>query len=327
MLVCLITPYSETLRNRSIRNQISYIDEIMKNEFDDTLQKRFPEGKVFSNAIFSLAVIEFCEKNKNCTNKYAEIIDSNIKRILSKTALQPFNANMNPKYGIFYNGWTQFVLKNYQNSDLFKYSKIKYKVKNQYSIIEQRLLTEQYDSLRILDSYLGSNWPADNFIGLLTIEDENIREKWINKIFETSEHESGLVNHAGSQKGTIRGSSQAMITYCLNEVGYNKIEDYNKDFKNILVDEYLNIQLVKENEDGSNTMDVDSGPVVFGYGASATIMNIKAQASINNGKHKFTWAAMNTISCPINVLGKKYYLLKKEPMFDIFMLWGSVGLE
>ena len=73
-------------------------------------------------------------------------------------------------------------------------------------------------------------------------------------------------------------------------------------------------------------MDADSGPVIFGYGASATIMNIKTQASLKDSKSKITWAAMNTIALPINIFKKKYYILKQEPMLDLFMLWGSTEL-
>ena len=41
--------------------------------------------------------------------------------------------------------------------------------------------------------------------------------------------------------------------------------------------------------------DVDSGPIVFGYGASATIMNIKAQAVLGVPKAKNTWALINLL--------------------------------
>jgi hypothetical protein len=73
-------------------------------------------------------------------------------------------------------------------------------------------------------------------------------------------------------------------------------------------------------------MDVDSGPVVMGYGASATIMNIKAQACIGNTKSRISWAAINLIAVPINIFNKKFYLMKKEPMLDLFMLWGCTEL-
>jgi len=40
-----------------------------------------------------------------------------------------------------------------------------------------------------------------------------------------------------------------MITYCLGLSGYDDIDNYNKAFQDVFVDEYLGVQLVKENED------------------------------------------------------------------------------
>ena len=326
-MFCLLTPFNKHLRNRSIKNQISYIDEIMRKGFDNKLQNRFPEGKLFSNAIFSLSIIEFCDANNLVEKEYSNIIDQNIHRILSKDALASFNSSMKPKYGMFYNGWFQYVLKEYQRSELFELSRIQNKINSESLIIEKRLLETQQEGPRILDSYSGGNWPADNLIGLTTLSDVEVQKNWLEQIFTTAEHESGLIHHEGSQPLVIRGSSQALITFCLNEMEYNHIEEYNNDFKKIFIDDYCGVQLVKENEDGSDNMDVDSGPVVFGYGASATIMNIKTQASMKDSNSKRTWAVMNTISIPINIFGSKYYLFKKEPMFDIFMLWGCVELS
>jgi hypothetical protein len=55
-------------------------------------------------------------------------------------------------------------------------------------------------------------------------------------------------------------------------------------------------------------------------------MNIKTQASLGNEKSRITWAVMNTLALPVNIFNKKYYLMKKEPMLDLFMLWGSTEL-
>ena len=299
----------------------------MVNGFDDQLQLRFPEGKMFSNAIFSLAIIDYCVKRNMIDISHAQIVDRNIGRLLSEYALQPFNSDMYPKYGMFYNGWSLLVLKRYQKSYLFELSSIKEQVRGESQLIEQRLIKEQKDSLRILESYSGLNWPADNLIGLIALDDITIQEEWLNELFRVSNHKSGLINHIGTESSLIRGSSQALITYCLNEMDYKDIKKYNREFHHKFIDNYLGIQLVRENEDGSNSMDVDSGPVIFGYGASGTIMNIKTQSSVNEGSSKLTWAAFNAISLPINIWSKKYYLLKKEPMFDIFMLWASVELE
>ncbi len=326
VFLCIITPFNKTLRNRSIDNQISYLSQILDEGYDDELQNRFPEGKLFSNSILALSTIEYCVKNDKANEKYSKIVDNCIKRIQSERAFEVFDSKIKPKYGAFFNGWSNYVYSSYKRSKLFSFSKIQNKVIEQSNIIETRLISIQNDSLKILNTYRGINWPADNFIGIISLSDKGLQKRWTNKILESAEHKSGLVNHSGSNNQIIRGSSSAMITFCLSKLEYYQISKYNEEFKNIFIDEYLGIQLVKENENGSNFMDVDSGPVVFGYGASATIMNIKTQASVGSNNSKITWAAINLITIPINIFKKKYYLMKKEPMLDLFMLWGCTEL-
>lgn len=327
LIICFITPFNKYLRHRSIENQISYLDQIMKAGYDDKLQEIFPEGKMFSNAIFTLSIIEFCETNHKIEKKYTEIIEHNIKRILSKEAKEVFHTDMEPKYGIFYNGWTNYVLRKYQESALFKFSTHQQKIQKEAFNIQKRILNKQKDTVTILDSYNDANWPADNLIGLLSLKQKALQKKWLDTLLLTTQHQSGLIHHSGSYEAEIRGSSQAMMSFCLQEIDYEKKEQYNATFKNIFVDDYWGIQLVKENENGSNAMDADSGPVILGYGGAASIMNIKTQASYKDSRSKKTWAFFNTIALPMNIFGQKYYLFKQEPMFDVFMLWASVELE
>jgi len=324
--ICMITPYIKFLRDRSIENQITYLSEIMDMGYDNTLQSRFPEGKLFSNALLALSVIEHCNNTNQYNSDCAVIVDNCVRRIQSKITSDIFSSDIHPKYGMFYNGWANLVYSKYVESKLFEFSMLQQEVSEAHRNIEQSIYKTQLDSLRVLDSYVGANWPADNLIGICSIEHDSLRESWSNLLLKKTQHPSGLIHHAGSELDIIRGSSNAMITYCLGQSGYQNVDGYNEIFHSIFIDEYLGIQLVKENEDGTNDMDVDSGPVVLGYGASATIMNIKTQASLGNNKSRWTWAAMNTIALPISIFGKKYYLLKKEPMLDLFMLWGSTEL-
>ena len=326
VIICLATPYNKALRNRAIKNQIHYLSELIGHGYDDKLQRQFPEGKLFSNALLALATIEYSDKNKIVNQSYAQIVDYCIIRMLSEKAKSIFSPDLTPSYGMFYNGWTNYVLQSYSKSRLFDLSKIQEQVKENSEIIEQRLVFTQSDSLRILETYTEANWPADNLIGIISLQDDSLRKQWIDKVLETARHPSGLIHHAGSDPGLIRGSSSAMITFCLSEIAYSDMDNYSQNYSDIFIDDYLGLLLVKENEDGSSQMDVDSGPVVFGYGASATVMNIKTQASRGNPKAKSTFAAMNLLGLPIHLFNKKYYLLKKEPMYDLFMLWGLVEL-
>jgi hypothetical protein len=324
--ICIITPYNKTLRNRSIRNQINYLSNIIDNGYDDTLQERFPEGKLFSNCLLALSTIEYCDKNGKSNQRYAHIVDNCIRRIESEKAVASFDQDLNPEYGMFYQGWFKLICTSYNKSKLINFSKISELVKIKSKEINSNFYQIQFDSLRIIDTYLESNWPADNLVGIATFQDDSLRSEWIELLLYTTEHPSGLIHHSESQKQTIRGSSTAMMTYFLNKSRYPNAEAYNVKFKAFFIDSYLGVQLVKENIDNINTMDVDSGPILFGYGASATIMNIKTQASFGHTNAKTTWAAMNLISLPINLLGKKYLLLKKEPMLDLFMLWASTEI-
>ncbi len=325
-ITCFITPYNKALRIRSIENQIDYLSDILDNGYDDYLQKRFPEGKMFSNALLGLSIIEYCDRYQIYEEQYAAITDRCVKRILSLEATRSFDSSIEPKYGMFYNGWALLILKTYLQSDLYMYSGIKTEVARQSGNFEERLKEAQQDSIKVLESYIGSNWPADNLIGLIALDDTSVRDQWLDVILKTTKNQDGLIHHAGGNHEKIRGSSSAMSTYCLSRMKSTLAEEYNKNYRKNFVDSFLGIDLVLEHTDRSNVMDVDSGPVIFGYGASATVMNIKTQASLELDNGKNSWALMNVIGLPINVSGQKFYLLQQEPMLDLFLLWGAVEL-
>ncbi len=326
IFINIITPYQNTLKNRATRNQINYLSKILNKGYDDELQKRFPEGKIFSNCIFALSLIKYSEKHKDQNKRIANEIDNCIFRSISPKAINNFEYIEKPKYGMFYNGWLLHTLKHYQKSDVFKDSSIQNELNQLTDTIEQRLINSFSENESLLDSYPDQNWPADNLIGISVLDSTEIQRKWLSEVFRNAKHKSSLIHHSGELKNNIRGSSQAMILYCLNKMDYKLTNEYDKLYKEIFIDNYLGVQLVKENEDGSNFTDVDSGPVILGYGASATVMNLKTRATIKPSSAKASWAFMNTLAIPINLFGEKYYLFKAEPMFDIFMLWSLVEL-
>lgn len=325
-LTCLITPFVSVLRMRAIENQITYLSELLDNGYDNTLQERFPEGKMFSNAILALSIIEYSDHYKIPSEYYATIVDKCVIRILSNKAQESFDETMIPEYGMFYNGWALLVINTYTASSLSKLSEIKEVLTKESLLIEQRLLRAQSDSLRILESYSGLNWPADNLIGLTSLKNKDLQKDWLEVILKTTQDPDGLIHHTGFNPFEARGSSSAMITYCLGKISPNLAKEYNESYRNNFIDSFLGADLVLEHKDRSSSMDIDTGPVILGYGASATVMNVKTQGSLGQYNAKFSWAFMNLFGLPVNLLGHKYYLLKQEPMLDLFLLWGAVEL-
>ncbi len=320
--LCFLTPYNGYLKSRSIKNQISYLSGIIDDGYDDILQQRFPEGKVFSNALLALSVIEYTRNYSVKEEGYAHIVDNCIKRLVSKSTRKIFHENIEPKYGIFYTAWTNLVMQEYKDSPLFSLSTIQEEIAMKVETLSSRIIETQTDSLRILDTYAGTNWPADNLVAMTSIASGEIQASWLQLLLDTGTHPSGLIHHVGSNPSELRGSSQALISYFLHKMQYKEMESYYVSYQEKFVDNYLGIQLVKEHEDGSSEEDYDSGPIIFGYGASATIMQIKTDAVYSGNKR--TWAVMNLIGLPFHLFGKKYYLFKQEAMFDLFMLWASV---
>lgn len=263
------------------------MDKALSNGYDDKLQNVYPEGKVFSNALFALSLIDYSEKQECDGQKIAFMLDKCIERLLSEKARVNFYEAMKPAYGVFYNAWVNYVLVHYQASKLYSFSSICSKIDSTQNIINQRLVAAQMSDIQLLESYPNMIWPADNLVAISSLKNDSLKTKWLQLLFTTTQHPSGLINHSDNNKSSIHGSSQAMIIYFLNQQ-HEESELQNNIFKELLVDNFLGVQLVKENEDGSNEASIDSGPVIFGYGASATIMNIKTQASFQDAKAKKT---------------------------------------
>ena len=327
IVLALITPYIPLLRKRSIENQINYIEKRLQSGDDNLLQRRYPEGKVFSNAIFALSTIQYFDSSSD--TEAAKIIDNCIKRLLSERSKRVFDPTLNPKLGAFYNGWINLVLKEYIASSIFSQSAIQDIIIKQHRELSSNILHSVSDSLRYIETYTGGIWPADNLVCIASLDTnlDSLKKEWVHVLFEKTTTPSGLLHHVNSRPNEIRGSSQSLSIYFLNKVDPEIAIKKNEQFNDLLIDKILGIQFVREYKPPSQRgFDIDSGPILFNYGSVATIMNTKAQASLNNDS-RFTWAFLNLLGIPSNYLWEKNYLFKKELMFDIFMLWCSVELD
>lgn len=327
VLCALATPYVPTLHKRSIENQINYLNRQLVSGMDNDLQIRFPEGFVFANALFALSVLEYSEiVNKNDA-LYATYLDRTTNRLLSDRAKRSFSKDLELPYGAFYSGWTNLVLHKYRNSRLLDYSKIKDEVITANDSLEQLMLKAQVDSIHPIDSYFGSVWPGDNLacIASLPYSADDLQKDWYASLQENSTCDSMLLDHFLRSSCELRGSSQALCHYFLSTIDREQAINSNERYRALFVEQVFGVELVKEYQ-GEGYMDVDSGPIVFGYGAVATIMNTKTQSSLQQGNYRWTWAWLNLAGVTVNLFGSKYYLAKKEPMFDLFMLWCSVSV-
>jgi hypothetical protein len=317
-------PQSNYLLNKSIKNQIAYLQEEFDNNLGAAMQKKYPEGQLFSCLLFALSLIEYSEFNKEYVT--SDQVEKLILNTTTQKSRDNFEDDLALKYGAFYNGWINYTLKKYTSSELYKTSKQKEKIEAIKKKFTSRIINSQIDSIKLQETYSNAIWPADNLVCIASLDNQysEIRKAWLEKILSSSK--DNLINHYSGNKEEIRGSSQALINYFLIEIDGALAKKSYLEYKTRFQKEYFGIMLVREFEDGLESVDIDSGPIVFGIGSVATIMNNKLGERLNEKNTKNTLGFLNLIGLPVNLFGKKRYLFGIEPMYDIFLLWSSVGI-
>jgi hypothetical protein len=107
------------------------------------------------------------------------------------------------------------------------------------------------------------------------------------------------------------------------EFAAEQYKQFEKDF----VTNTFGLPSVREYPKGTDGFgDVDSGPVIFGVGFSATIVSIGTFAVLNKeslAEHQYK--TIHAFGFERKAGNKKYYLLGKLPMADAFIAWGRAS--
>ena len=331
--------FSQHIPEKGVKEQLNYLDEILKEGAANEMQNYYPEGFVFTNAIYGLACTEYA-RYKNISNKEKE---RTIKRaewalseINSQKGLEQFlsNKELIPEYGIFYRGW-----RNLLNASILR-------VKSKLSNSEINNFKTECDIIfncfnnsnnLYLPSYKWGVWPADNFtaIASLAIHDKIFEpkysefiKKWLRKVDLSLDLKTGLIPHSVNIKGnstieSARGSSQALILRLLTEIDIELSNKYYKIFKNQFKDEVFGLPGIREYRKGeSGSGDIDSGPLVFDIGLAATIVSIGTSRAIGDSElFDGLSKATELLGFPINFNNKKKFIFGLVPMSDAFICW------
>ena len=313
--------FSETRLRNHLRAKAVYINEELKRGADVELQRRYPEGYIFAHALIALACIELSEvENDTLMSLASERINS----LLSDRATATFDPNLSLPHGAFYNGWTNLVLCEYIVHSLNPEKSIS----EVHCQLSDFIVSTWMQSDELLKSYEGATWPADNIICLASVRSHPFVEElqWSQKMQRYAITEHGLLPHCLEEEHEVRASSQSLYTYGLSKLDMQKAAVAYEEYADLLIDRVLGIHLAKEYM-GKGEMDVDSGPVVLGYGSVATLLNVGLLAMLGELKDaRCTYALLHVLGLPTGFRDNTRYLFGQELMFDIFMLWVGVSL-
>ncbi|MFO0663026.1 MAG: hypothetical protein U0174_03695 [Polyangiaceae bacterium] len=190
-------------------------------------------------------------------------------------------------------------------------------------VIETLLRRAKKRPVLLLDSYPGETYPVDNavFIGALGLHakatgasHEPFFEKW--EALARSqwiEQRTGLLYQAvdgvnGAKRDVARGSGTAAAAYYLSFARPNLSRDLWNALRTNLYREVLGFGLVREFVGGGKG-DVDSGPVIFGLGVSATGFALGA-ARAHGDEHVFSslYASAHLVGLPVDGTGSRNFV-------------------
>lgn len=334
--------YGNCRINQDLIFQLRHLKDKLHAGAAKEMQGVYPEGFVFLNVLYGLSWVELAEsisaQNELYDEAHAEI-NWVLSELTSDDGLRIFEPNLDPAYGVFYKGWTNYFLGR----------KLKLLPATQRDSIE--LLQFRNNSEEIvaalsrqespfLESYSRSCWPADMVVAMASVSlasrlGERSYEKevanWIQEV-KTKTDSLGLIPHSsewrsGLLRESARGSSQSLILNFLIEIDEEFARAQFAIYKQNFLDYRFGLPGLREHPKGvdhDQVGDIDSGPVIWGIGGAASLvgqrtMAIYGESAVAIGIRN----SIETFGLGISRKGKKSYLAGKLPIADAFIAWSN----
>ena len=333
--------YSTVDSKDDILLQLNFLEtELKENHLDVRMQRIFPEGLVFINALYGLAWCELAISDPADSLLKMKAINEALfafDNIDAGRAKWSFPEYLNPEYGIFYNGWRNYLLskifsidKDFANSD-FYYKKLQ----NQGDLIVSAI--DSADT-PYLESYGSQSWPADTYVAIasLAIYDRIFGQryndditKWLESVKTKLDPETKMIPHKvdsknGNSNQGARGCSMILMLRMLGEIDATFSNQQYQLFKERFVTKTFGLPSIREYPLGQRGLgDIDSGPVIFGVGFSATIVGIGTFAMYDDLiLSQRQYKTVHAFGFDRKTKKGKKYLYGMLPMADAFIAWG-----
>jgi hypothetical protein len=317
--------------------QLRFLEKSLADGEAERMQSIFPEGYVFSWALYGLAsaqVARALPPSDERRDKALREARTAVAHVASDHAKGSFVLDMEPKYGAFYSSWALYL-----RSSVLRASGSQGPVPFDLSEYER-----DCDSFAAalsktespyLPSYPGAVWPADIGPGVaaLAIADSvfggryrSIIARWVEAVRQQVDPEYGAIPHVAN--GGPRGESLALLSYILVEVDPSLARQQYDILRENFVSYTWGVPGVREyphGEDGPG--DIDSGPIVLGFSGPATVVG--AGAAIANGDEDLATALLATAEVagfPIEIAGRRRYAGGYLPVGDAFLAWARSAL-
>ncbi len=329
--------------NKDVYAQLQHLKtELHDNNAGTKMQQIFPEGFVFINALYALTWCDLVETNTDSTITKEAIteVDWAISEMLSEYAKSSFNEELPLKYGVFYRGWTNYVIARRINLGTTSKSLIKLFQQNCGEISTAYQKSES----PYLESYYMAAWPADNMLAIASLNlgeqilagshsPKSILPNWLEKVKNLLD-DNGRIPHGvqwetGKTIEASKGNSMSLMLCFLYDIDSSFAKSQFINYKENFLDERLGLPGIREHAKGlAGDGDIDSGPVIWGIGGAASIVGQRTMATYSEWNvYQGLRNSIEAFGAAYTRNGKKKYVFGQMPMADAFIAWSNIAAK
>lgn len=335
--------YAQPKLGEDVVPQLHFIGSALRAGAGDEMQGLFPEGYFFNHVIYGLGWVEVGLRSDPHSTQYAEALQEAqwaLTQLNSKAGVAPFDTRLTPRYGVFYAGW-----KNWLAGGILLMQPPAGRDPQAVASFEADTdsLAEAFAAspTPFLESYAEQAWPVDNTVAVaaLGLHDKVLPAKyadviahWLSETQQRLDPTTGLIPHrvdyvSGLAVQGPRASSLSVITRFLLEIDPAFGQDQYQRYRQHFLTPLLGVPGAREYPDGrAGFGDVDSGPLVFGFSSTATVVTIAtAHLYGDNEVADALLPASEAVGLPLSWGDSKRYMLGLMPVGDAFLVWAKTS--
>ena len=297
------------------------------------MQELFPEGYLFTVVLTGLAVGQVAAPG---SEQAANITFDQLARADSPEGVAPFGPITSPPHGAFHAGWSLLLAVEHAQAS-----------QNATAVESVRRRAEALKAAfdaspnGLLESYPGQTWPCDAVVAMAALHRageivplnlDRTTARWQVQL-DRLRDERGLLPHRTTPTGRIlegpRATSQVIIQRFWPDIepvdgrhGAATTRHWQSFVDTFVVREFGVIGVREYPPGVTGTGDVDSGPLVFGLSASASVVAIGAARA--NGDLQLAAdldRGAELVGGGVTFLGQRFYAAGQLPVGDAFLLW------
>jgi hypothetical protein len=326
--------------NLSVEAQLNYLQKRMHAGAAVDMQKRYPEGYLFLNALYGLSWCNLLAKTQVQSPLYKQGIEEvrwALQAIDTPAGLAPFSPNLPLAYGAFYQGWSNYLRGKYLGllPNMMEDTTQARIFQDNCAQIAKAVAESKTP---FLESYIYATWPADMVVLMASLAQHDrlfrpqygvLTQKWLKQVDKRTD-QLGMIPHSvhsytGKVLEAARGSSQSLILNFLIEIDSTYAHRHFERYKKAFLARRTGLPGIREYPKGTLGFgDVDSGPVIFGIGGAASIVGQRTMALYGEAD-----VAVGLRNC-IETFGlgwhwgkEKCYLFGALPIADAFIAWAN----